>query len=684
MRDRLRAAVAALGVMVFAAPAAANEGMWTFDNFPASRMRGELGWAPDQAWLDRTMAAVARLPGCSGSVVSGQGLVLTNHHCAVGCVRNLSSTDENFVRDGFMARTREEERRCPNYSISLLTGIADVTERINAATAQASPADFPRLRNAEIARIQSECSEGARQCDVVTLYQGGRYALYSYTRFDDVRLVFAPEAQIGAFGGDPDNYNFPRYCLDFSFLRLYRDGQPVATPAHLEMRFTPLEENEIVLAVGNPGTTARSRTVAEMEFARDYLLPFQLAILAETRGRVIDYSQRGPEQARIASTALQGVENLFKRFWGQRRALVDRDGFGRVVAAETEFRRRINGNRTMMREVGDAFGEIERAEEVYRGLYYRQQFLEGGPPRSSLFTYARDLVRVGEERAKPDGERLARYTEARLPAVERAMLAPTPVEADFEQLMLEIWLFKLREFLTVDDASTQLVLGRESPEQLAARLAQSRLADPAYRRALWEGGAEAVAASDDPMIQFVRRWDAEARAVRERVEREVEGPIAAASERIARARFRIFGDSLYPDATGTPRVTYGRVTGWSEPGRTIGSFTRIGGLYDRATGAAPFELTQRWLDARGRLDADTIYNFVSTTESVGGASGSPVLDREGRVVGANFDGNSHATGGTFYYDPALNRTVGVATTAMEASLQHVYGMNGLLAELRGE
>lgn len=680
-----RAALAAFSCLALASlPAAADEGMWTFDNFPTVRVQAAMGWAPDQAWLDRVMAGAARLPGCSGSNVSGQGLVLTNHHCVVACVGNLSSANANYVRDGFMARTREEERRCPGVAIQILERISDVTAAIGAATATATPDTFARLRDGEIARLEGACSNGAHRCEVVTLYQGGRYAMYEYKRYDDVRLVFAPEHQIAAFGGDPDNYNFPRYCLDFAFLRLYEEGAPAATPRHLSMRFTPLTENEIVLTAGNPGTTSRLRTTAELAFQRDMQLPFSLLLLSETRGRLIAYSGRGENEERIASNALQGVENLIKRFSGQRLALVRGGGFERAVAAEQDLRARVARNRASAREVGDPWGEIERAQRAYESMLYRHQLLEtGAGSRSSLFGWARDIVRAAEERQKSDAQRMPRYTEARIAAVERGILGNAPSYPDFEALNLEIWLSKVREYLTVDDSATSAVLGRESPAALASRLSRSRLADPAYRAQLWQGGAQAVAASDDPMIQFVRAWDGEARAVRGRFEREVEGPIARASERIARARFRAFGDSVYPDATGSPRVSYGRVQGWVEPGgRAIAPFTRVGGLFERATGAAPFQLTQRWIEARGRLDMDTIYNLSSNTESVGGSSGSPLLDREGRVVGAGFDGNIHATAGTYFYDPALNRMVSVSAMAIEASLAHVYAMDALLAELR--
>lgn len=686
MRATSCAAAAALAILVCAsAPAAGEEGMWTFDNFPADRMRAEMGWAPDQAWLDRIMAGTARLPGCSASNVSGEGLVLTNHHCVISCVTALSTADANYIDAGFMAHTRDDELRCPNMSVQVLTGVSDVTEQIDAATASATPESFAVALNAEIARIESACTAGSRRCEVVTLYQGGRYALYSYKRYDDVRLVFAPEHAMAAFGGDPDNFNFPRYCIDFSFLRLYENGAPAATPQHLTLRFNPLTEDEIVLIAGNPGRTSRLRTTAELAFERDLNLPWQIASLAELRGRLTAYSAQSADQARIASSALQSVENSFKGLSGRRQALADANGLARVAAAEQDLQTRVRRNRAATREVGDAWGEIARAHETYRAMFYRYQYLEArAGERSLLFGWARDLVRGATERQKPDSERLPRYAEARLGLIEQALRADRPATPSFEELHLAFWLSKMRENLTVDNEAVRAILGAESPEALARRLAQSRLADPAYRLQLWEGGAEAVAASDDPMIVFVRSWDDRARAVRTQFVEQVEGPVARAHERIARARFRAFGESQYPDATFSPRVSYGRVRGWTEPGgRVIAPFTHLDGLYERATGSPPFVLTQRWIDARDRLDPQTIFNVSTTTDVIGGNSGSPLLDREGRVVGAVFDGNIHSLGGEYFYDGELNRSVTVSTPIIRASLADVYGMDALLAELEG-
>lgn len=687
MRQNLRAAAAVLGMLgLSATPAAqAEEGMWTFDNFPTERMREEMGWAPDQAWLDRTMAGTARMPGCSASNVSEAGLVLTNHHCVISCVTALSTTDNNYIVDGFMAQARAQELRCPNMSIDVLTAISDVTGAIGAATAGVTPETFARARDAEFARLTRECTTATTRCEVVTLYQGGRYALYQYRTYDDVRLVFAPEHQMAAFGGDPDNFNFPRYCLDFSFLRLYENGAPAVTPNHLDMRFTPLAEDEVVLIAGNPGRTSRLRTTAELAFERDTNLPWQIASLSELRGRLIAYSALGPDQSRIASSALQSVQNSFKGLSGRRQALADPAGFARVAEREADLRQRVRRNRAATREVAGAWEEIERAQAVYRGMFYQYQYLEQrAGERSLLFQWARDLVRGAEERQKPDGQRLARYADARLPAVVQSLRASRPVTPEFEEIFLSFWLSKTREHLTVDDPITRRILGSESPEALAERLSQSRLADPRYRMELWEGGAAAIAQSDDPMIEFVRSWDAEARAVRERFVTEVEGPVARAQERIARARFRAFGEALYPDATFSPRLTYGRVIGWSEPsGRVVGPFTYTEGLYERATGHEPFVLSQRWIDARGRLDPRAIFNATTSTDVIGGNSGGPLLDRAGDVIGAVFDGNIHLLGGEYFYDGDLNRSVIVTSTIIRTALSDVYGMNALVAELEG-
>ncbi|HVZ98900.1 MAG TPA: S46 family peptidase [Caulobacterales bacterium] len=674
-------------VTLLAASASAEEGMWTFDNFPAARMRGELGWAPDQAWLDRVLAGSARIEGvCSAANVSAQGLVMTNHHCVRACIQDLSTPENNYYEAGFLARTGSEERRCTATAVQRLLAVRDVTREIDAATLNVPPEGFTRARDAAVARIESACKgdDAAKRCEVVALYQGGRYALHEYKRYEDVRLVFAPEAAIAHFGGDPDNFNFPRYAFDVAFIRLYENGAPAATPQHLRLRLTPLAEGEIALVSGNPGETSRLMTVDQLAFQRDFFMPWRLATLSELRGRLLAYAALGPNQARAAADQIQGVENTFKALNGRRLALVDASSFARVEAGEADLRARVQRNRAAIRDVGDAWSEIASAQRNYRTFFLAHQYLEsraGGGSR--LFNWARDIVRGAAEREKPAGDRLARYAPARIGAVEHTLLAPRPVDAGIEELLLSFWAAKLREYLTVDDPLTQRVLGRESPEELAHRLISgTRLADPAERARLWNGGRAAVAASTDPMIEFVRAFDADARALQLRYQREIEGVVTPAQERIAQARFRAFGDSIYPDATFTARLSYGRVIGLTEPGgRVVDPFTRFEGLFARATGREPFALPARWSAAQSSLDPQTIFDVASSNDIIGGNSGSPLIDREGQVVGVVFDGNIYSLGGDYFYDGALNRTVSVSTTAIREALTRVYGADALVAEL---
>ncbi|MEW6018006.1 MAG: S46 family peptidase [Pseudomonadota bacterium] len=680
---------AASGAVLFAlagAPARADEGMWTYDNFPADKVKAAYGVDIDQAWLDRVRGASIRLTnGCSASVVSGEGLVLTNHHCVVDCIQALSSPEQDFVQTGFLTGGREEELKCPGQQAEILTEIVDVTETVQAAGAGLSGQAFNRARDAAVARIEQEaCAEDADfRCQVVSLYRGGQYKLYKYRRYDDVRLVFAPEFATAFFGGDPDNFNFPRFNLDMAFLRLYEDGAAAVTPTHLTWVDRAPEAGEPTFVSGNPGSTSRLLTVAQLETLRDLAIPMSQLQRSELRGRLIQFSQQGAEEKRIATDPLFGVENSFKVFFGRQFALNDPAFMAAKAAAESELKARVAADPALARDIGDPWGQIAATQAAYAELYlpYRQvEAVAGGG--SSLFGYARTLVRAAQERAKPNAERLAEFTEARLPLLEKRLLDARPVDLPLEELYLAFWLSKTREYLTTDDPATQLILGKESPEAMAARLAAgSRLADPAVREALWEGGLAAIQASDDPMIQLALRLDPKARELREAWESRVEAPTAQAAEKIARARFAVYGDQVYPDATFTLRLSYGQVQGWTYRGRTIPATTTIGGLYERATGAEPYALAPRWIEARSKLDLDTVYNFVTTNDIIGGNSGSPVVNARGEVLGAAFDGNIHSLGGDYGYDGAINRTVVVSTAAATEALRKIYGREALLAEL---
>ncbi|MES2605175.1 MAG: S46 family peptidase [Pseudomonadota bacterium] len=670
--------------------AQADEGMWTFDNFPFAQVNSAYNLKLDQAWLDRVRLGSVRLTsGCSASLVSPQGLVLTNHHCVVDCVQNFSEPGKNRVELGFYTKAREEERRCPGMAAEILLTIDDVTGRINDATAGADSDAYIKARDAEVAAIESECQGDAddKRCEVVSFYQGGQYKVYEYHRYADLRLVFAPEFNAAFFGGDPDNFNFPRYAYDSAFLRLYENDAPVATPDHLQWRSSPLQAGEPVFVSGNPGSTSRLYTTAQMAFVRDHFLPWRLATLSELRGHLLNYSAQGPEQARMASDTLFGVENSFKAFTGERNALVDPAVFDKQAAAEAELQKQVAADPALKAEVGTAWDDIAAAEARYRGQFLAHQYIEQRAGNGSeLFYYARALVRAAAEREKPEGDRLPEFADARLKGLEQDLFADAPAQPPLEELLLSFWLSKTREYLTVDDPRVVLLLGKENPEALAKRLVEgTTLGDPAERRRLYEGGQDAIAASTDPMIQFARRFDEEARRLRREYEEDISGPLNLAQEKIAKARFKVLGDSVYPDATFTLRLSYGSVQGWIEPsGREVEPFTRMAGLYQRATGSFPFALTQRWLDAQSKLDPDTIFDVSTNNDIIGGNSGSPLLDKDGNVVGAIFDGNIHSLGGDYVFDATMNRAVAVATTAIEEGLEKVYPMQHIADELNGK
>ncbi len=684
---RLIVLAAALSLTT-AAPARADEGMWTFDNFPAAAVKAAYGVTIDQAWLDRVQGAAVRLTsGCSASVVSPQGLVLTNHHCVVECVQDLSTAKADLVALGFAATGRGDERKCPGMQAEILTGIADVTARVKAATARTGAPGFTRVRDAEQAAIEREAcgTDPALRCQVVTLYRGGQYKLYRYRKYSDVRLVFAPEFATAFFGGDPDNFNFPRYNLDSAFVRLYETDRPVVTPQHLAWSARAPAEGEPVFVAGNPGGTDRLLTVSQLQMQRDLVLPVGQLQRAELRGRLIRFSEESDEHRRVATDPLFGVENSFKVFYGRQFALNDAAFMAAKQAAEADLRARIAADPKLAAQIGDPWSEIAATSGAYAELYPAYRQLEAAATSySQLMGYARTLVRAAQERGKPAAARLPEFSDTRLPLIEKSLLDDRPTDLALEQLYLSFWLSKTREYLTTDDANVQRLLGRESPEGLAARLVSgSRLSDPAVRKALWTGGTAAVKASDDPMIRFVLATDADARQARAAWEGRVSGVVDRAAERVAQAQFAAYGDKVYPDATFTLRLSYGKVAGWTHRGRTVPPLTDFKGLFTRATGAEPYALPPRWLAAQGRLNPATALNLSTTNDIIGGNSGSPLIDAKGRVIGAVFDGNIHSLGGDYGYDGALNRTIAVSTAAITEALTTVYGQAALVAELTG-
>ena len=676
----------------------ADEGMWTYNNFPSAKVGKAYGFTPDQAWLDHLrMASVRIAGGCSASLVSAAGLVMTNHHCARECIENVSGlTKKDYNRDGFFAKTEADEARCPGMEINQLTDITNVTKRLQDATKDVAPQAFSDTQRAAIALTEKECatSDDVR-CEVVSLYQGGRYDLYRYRRYQDVRLVFAPEDRIAFFGGDPDNFNFPRYDLDVSMLRIYgSDGKPLKNADYLAWSDGKLKEGDLTFVSGNPGNTSRGLTVAQFDDNRDGELPRAMLYLAELRGYITQYQERGAEQKRQSNELLFGVENSLKVIKGQHEALADKAFYGQLVANESALRERVMQDPALVRQYGgvwDAIAEVVRKNKTYRKEYGA---LERGIRTSELFSIARGLVRHADEMGKPNGDRLQEFGDSRLPQMKAAVLVNQPIYDELEIANLTWSLTRLRAELGADHPVIQRVFGKRSPSQIATdavkRTGLKNLKVDGrgnvmggFRKALWDGGAAAVAASRDPMIELARALDPDARAIRKKVETEVEGPLKRQQELLAQARFAVFGDSTYPDATFTLRLSFGTVKGWVEAGNPVPAFTMIGGAFERATGADPFRLPDSWIKNKPRLNLATPMNFVTDNDIIGGNSGSPLVNRKGEVAGLVFDGNIHSLGGDYGFDPVLNRTVAVDAAALLEAIDKVYGAGRLVKELTG-
>ena len=676
-----RIALLLAGIALPLSEARADEGMWTFDAFPTAKMRADYGWAPDQAWLDRARLANVRLTGgCSSSFVSGSGLIFTNQHCVASCLEDLSTAGNDILAGGFTARTRAEEKLCPGQQAEVVTAIADVTPQVKTAIGSATGEPAVKARTAVIAGIEkAACPDtAATRCQVVTLYGGGQYKLYTYRKYSDVRIVWAPEAAASTFGGDPDNYNFPRFALDGAFLRAYENGHPVVTPQHLKWTAREPKDGETIFVVGNPGSTQRLLTQSQFAYQREINLPITLATLSELRGRLISEMRQGPEKAREGEQTLNSTENNLKRAIGRTKALGNPAFNAMLAANEAALQAKSAGNAA----IGDPWGEIDRAMIAQRAIdsSYRYAIPEG-----VLMNYAVTLVRAAAERAKPNGERLPGYSDSALPLKQKQMLDAKPVTPWLDALLMESSLSKGREYLGTDHPQTRLLLGKESPEGLAARLVGgTRLADPAVRKALWDGGAAAIAASTDPMISFARTVDANQRRLQKLYDEKIDGPIIAARARLADARFAAYGDSVYPDATSSLRITFGRVGGWVENGVKTDYRTRFGGAFARATGADPFALAPAFLARRKAIDEAGALDFIYAADTIGGNSGSPVIDRDGYVIGANFDRNIHGLRNDYAYDLTMARSIAVSTAAIEQALKSIYPAPALLAELKGK
>jgi hypothetical protein len=685
----VKCSVVCLVVAAVAAPVIrAEEGMWTFDNPPLKQLAAKYNFHPTQEWLDHLRLSSVRLnDGGSGSFVSPDGLLLTNHHVARGQLQKNSTAEHDYLLNGFYAATPDHEMKSPDLEINVLVGMQDVTARVQgAAKGIADDAKALKAREAEIAAITKESNNktGLRS-DVVTFYNGGEYWLYQYKAYTDVRLVFAPEEQAAFFGGDPDNFTYPRYDLDMALFRVYDNGKPLHTDNFLKWSAKGAAPGELIFISGHPGSTSRQDTMAELLVERDVIEPAMTEYLKRRIAAAQAYAAQGPEQARQVGSLIFGLQNSMKVYVGRTEALADKNLIAKKQADEDDFRKKVAANPEWEKEYGNAWETIAKAVEQEKPMIKSRVFRRTD---SRLFTIALQLVEYVTEIKKPDGERMAMFHDANLQSLKFQLLSPAPIEKATEKLYMTTALNLGVEKLGKDDPYIQAVTHGESVDAAVNSLIDgTKLGDVAERKALMDGGEAAVAASTDPMIVAARRLDPIVRESQRKMRDAVSSVLAPAGEKLGKARFMVYGKNAYPDATFTLRLSYGTVDGYPYNGTIAPPVTTFYGLYDRADSfgnKAPFNLTPREESGLGKLNLSTPLDFVSTGDIIGGNSGSPVVNREGELVGLIFDGNIESMAGDFVYDGTKNRAVAVHSAGMIEGLRKLYGAGALADELEGK
>lgn len=686
------AALLAAALLATAGAARADEGMWLLNKLPRERLKTTYDFEPTDAWATHVQRSCIRVgTGGSASFVSPNGLLMTNHHVASELIADLSDAEHDYMRDGFYAPTRDAELRCPDTELDVLMEIRDVTNRVNAGVRpDMRPAEAREIRQQAMAEIEAEAkNETGLIPEIVTLYQGAQYHLYLYKRYTDVRLVFAPEQGIAFFGGDLDNFEYPRYNLDISFLRAYEDGKPARTEPYLKWSRSGAAEGDLVFIAGHPGRTQRLYTVEHLAFLRDVYVPLILNGYNQREVALLQFAAQGREPERIARDDLLGIQNGRKAYNGILAGLLNDALFQKKVAAQKRLLEFIESDEARRRKYGGAHEDLAEALGRIRPEFPAYFLMENRRMKlCRLFDIAKKLVRAAAERPKADGQRYEEYRDAALPSLELDLFSTSPIYPELDRLRLEDGLLRLGRVLGGGHPIVQAALHGGSAEDRAASLiAGTRLADIAYRRELYEGGSAAIAECDDPMILLARALEPASRKLRDHYEREFEAVERASYAKIARALFERDGDTVYPDATFTLRVAIGTVKGYEEPGRTVPAMTTFRGLYKRAAQKEyrePFNLPDRWRKAEGRLDLGTPFNFVCTNDIIGGNSGSPIFDRKGEIVGIVFDGNIHGLIWDFQFDQQRARAVGVDGRAIIEALRTVYGTTALVDEILGK
>ena len=682
-----RAAVAAAALTIAAPHLRADEGMWTLDNLPVELLKANYGFTPTPDWLSHLQRASVRFnDGGSGSFVSKDGLVLTNHHVALGQLQKMSAPGKDYVKEGFFARTSSDEIKCPDLEINVLISFENVTDRVVKAVDQGSAEkDQNEQRKAEISRIAKESMDATGlRSDVVELYQGGEYWLYRSKKYTDMRLVMAPELQAAFYGGDPDNFTYPRYALDFAFFRVYENGKPVRPEHFLSWSKDGAQDGELVFVTGHPGHTDRLLTVAQLESERDMGLPLYLEIARKRRKDYYDYSALGAEQARRAKDRIFGVENAIKAVTGEYEGLREPALIKSKAEAEDALKKSAAASADpAVKAAGGSWHAIAAAQKKLDARRRRIAYRRFDPTK--VAGLAAQIVRYAAEVVKPNDKRWEEYRESNLESLRFRLFSPAPMYPDMEEFLLARALQDALDALGPDDDYLKAALGGRAPADAArALIAGTKLFDPERRKALVDGGAAAVAASTDALIVWARSLDPVYRAQRKWYEDEIESVLTAEGNKIAKARFAVYGKSAYPDATFTLRLSYGKVAGYELGTTQVAAFTSFYGLYDRALGHSerpPYDLAPRVKAARERLNLSARLNFVTTNDIIGGNSGSPVVNARGECVGLIFDGNVQSLVGRYAYDDARNRAVAVHSSGILEALRNVYGMDALAGEL---
>ena len=688
---RISAIFLLLSFVLNASSVLADEGMWTFDNPPLKQWKERYNFEPSKEWLDNVRLASPKVNGSSAGFVSPNGLIATNHHVAAGYIERVSSKERDLLKTGFYAGSQAAELKIPDASASVLVAFDNVTDRVHsAATAGKTDAEMAAKRTAEISAIEKDCTAtaGGLNCQVVSFYSGGEYWLYKSKIYRDIRLVMAPEEQAAFFGGDYDNFVFPRHDLDFTFLRAYENDKPAATPNYFKWSEKGAADGEFILVSGYPGSTARLLTVSQLTYQRDIGNPLQKKVWELRRKALENYSKKGDEQHRQAWPGMRGFANSLKRLEGQQDGLLNPRNYGQKVAEEKDLRDKLAAKPELDKQFAPAWKNIGDAYAKLPAMANRLAF--SNISASRLASIAQQLVTYSIEAAKPNDLRYPEFRDTRLEAIKSSLASPAPIYLDMEEASLLFWMEEAVKTLGVNDPFVKAAIGNAEPSEVVKRaIRETKLNDPAARLALFDGGAAAIAASTDPMVTLARRVEPVIRELREWNEKTIQNVETANGTKIAQARFAVYGKTMPPDANSTLRIEYGKVLGYDEDTTLVPYKTTFFGLYDRAFSfgeKSPFELAPSLKARKDKIDLSTPLNFVYSADTIGGNSGSPVINRAGEIVGLNFDSNNQKLSNRYWYieENEGSRAVGVHTAGILEALRKVYDAPGLVRELTGK